>query len=124
MQHDELGGRGIYSHNEIDQALSPPEFTTVTAFSGTWVSFSDSYPPRYSKDGLGWVTLYGQVKDGTINTGAFVLPVGFRPAYADSWAVDSYGAFGRVSVYTNGNVIPRTGDTRGVSLAGIRFHAG
>ena len=124
MYHDELDGRGIYSHNDIDRTMKPPTFTTPSPFLNSWVSHSATYPPRYTKDGHGWVTLHGAVKDGAIGTVAFTLPVGYRPAYADIWAVDSYAAYGRVLVSTNGDVAPLTGDNRSVFLTGIRFYAG
>lgn len=54
------------------------------AFTGTWVNFD---PPgatarlaRFTKDPLGRVHLTGFLKSGANGTGAFTLPVGYRPA--------------------------------------------
>lgn len=98
------------------------------AFEGTWVNFDSTRLARFCKDALGFVHLGGVIRSGTINTTAFTLPLGYRPAYALagtrlSFAVDSNGAHGRLSVGSDGSVVPDIGNNAFVFLDGVNFRA-
>lgn len=64
---------------------SNPDNPTPTWISPTlgnsWVNFGGSYTTAgYYKDNEGIVRLRGVIKNGTLSTAIFTLPVGFRPA--------------------------------------------
>lgn len=58
--------------------------TGEPAFSNSWVNYDASAwtSARYMKDSQGFVHVEGMIKNGTINTAYFTLPVGYRPAKA------------------------------------------
>jgi hypothetical protein len=53
---------------------------TDVAFSNGWINYPDPYGPgRFRKNASGLVVMEGLIYQGTVNTIAFVLPVGYRP---------------------------------------------
>jgi hypothetical protein len=100
--------------------------TGEPAFQNSWVNFGSTYAPaRFRKDINGWVTLDGLVKNGTINTVAFTLPVGYRPATNEelTQVVKSGAGTGAIEVQADGDVVAFTASNSSFSLAGIRFKA-
>ncbi len=89
------------------------------AMLGTWVANSKN--PRYRKNSLGNVELSGTAKSGTMNTAAFNLAAGYRPASTVRLATMSNGAFAVVRVDTNGDVVPETGSNADFWLDGLQF---
>lgn len=89
----------------------------------SWVNFDavNYNPAGYFKDTLGIVHLKGIIKDGTITSAAFTLPVGYRPPKIEWHAVMSNGAFGYCTVSSDGQVIPQAGNNASFSLDGITF---
>lgn len=78
-------------------------------FANAWVNFGSTFAAAaFRKDAAGLVYLKGLIKDGTINTNAFVLPAGYRPAEDRVFAVLSGGAVGRVDITSAGAVVPKT----------------
>lgn len=55
------------------------------------------------------VQIRGTITAGVIGAIAFVLPVGFRPPAATTFACTSAGAFGSFSIAANGAVTPNVG---------------
>lgn len=91
-------------------------------FQNSWVAWgAGEAVPGYWKDPFGFVHLKGVIKSGTINTTAFTLPPGFRPAEKQTIAVISNGAIGRLDVATDGQVTPVSGSNVYVSLNNVRF---
>ncbi|MFO0052628.1 MAG: hypothetical protein ACOVQ3_12100 [Dolichospermum sp.] len=79
-------------------------------------------PPGYFKDSFGIVHLRGLVQNGggTI----FTLPVGYRPAYRELQAVQTWNnTIGRLDVHTDGQVIMQQGNNGWFSLDGVTFRA-
>lgn len=93
------------------------------AFANSWVNYGSGWREAgFWKDPLGVIHLRGLIKSGTVGNAAFTLPPGFRPTLAETYAVISNGAVGRLSVYTDGTVIPETpSNNTYVSLSGISF---
>lgn len=90
--------------------------------AGTWVNFGAGQANSgYWKDGEGVVHLMGHVKDGTIGTTIFTLPVGYRPNASVQFPCVSNGAFGAISINSSGVVTAQAGNTAGVGLDGITF---
>lgn len=90
------------------------DFLYPTLING-WTNYDSAGwgPARYFRLVGGIVTIEGLIK-GTNNTVAFVLPVGFRPAWVQHRPAMSYPNFhGTVHVYSDGSVVPYTpnGDT-------------
>lgn len=104
------------------------DWQTPTLING-WKSYQKSYAPvGYYKDDAGAVHLRGLLASGTVNTVAFVLPAGFRPAYrlvfasvgnngGDVLCRNDVDAAGNVKIAVTG------GGTTWNSLDGISFRA-
>jgi hypothetical protein len=96
-------------------------------FLNSWVNYGQGYNGAgYCKDGMGFVHLRGLVKDGTIDTTVFTLPVGYRPsAHELNIVMTNYNVFGRLDVNNNGDVVAFAPSSNvWVSLDGITFYAG
>lgn len=112
----------------FNPAIPPQESWQNPALLGTWDVFDSSHnAPGYWKDSMGVVHLRGLVRNGTYNTALFTLPAGYRPVRrevlpAASWT-GSAMTLGRLSVETNGNVIPMVGGAGWFSLDGSTFRA-
>ena len=90
----------------------------------SWVDFGSSYETAgYQKESNGTIRLKGKVKSGTVayQTAVFTLPAGFRPSLIQTFPVCSNGAFGIVTVETDGVVSVVVGNNTYVSLDGISF---
>ena len=126
--HDRLRGAGVMPHWKIDNHISSttnPHAVTIAqtytadtwhsvgadgepAFANSWVNYDASHPAKFFKDALGFVHLIGWIKSGTVGSAAFTLPLGYRPPQDAIFPVDSYAAYGRVRIYTDGTVVPVT----------------
>lgn len=111
------------------------------AMQNAWVNFGSTYTTAaYRRDG-NRVTLKGLIKSGVINSAAFTLPAGYRPAQDMHFPAHSAGETtgaasagtahthsvpdqGGVNVFTDGRVVPRTGSSNtNFSLDGVSFIA-
>ncbi|MEO8687856.1 MAG: hypothetical protein ABI611_06520 [Solirubrobacteraceae bacterium] len=100
------------------------------AFENGWENFGPNLydTAAFYKDPLGVVHLKGSVSGGVIGS-VFTLPVGYRPAKSQFFAVPANNAFGDVLVRglsegaQAGKVQLNTGDTSFASLDGITFRA-
>lgn len=107
--------------------LTENDFNVVGAqgappFQNSWVAWgAGEAVPGYWKNPFGFVHLKGVIKSGTINTVAFTLPPGYRPAEKQTIAALSNGAIGRLDIATNGDVIPVSGSNVYFSLNSIQF---
>jgi hypothetical protein len=115
---------------------SPEAFREVGAtgqpgFENGWTNFGPALydTAAFYKDPLGVVHLKGTVKDGIIGT-IFTLPVGYRPAKSQFFAIPANNAFGDVLVRglseggAAGRVQFNAGSTAFASLDGVSFRAG
>lgn len=94
------------------------------AFLNGWVNFGGGYNPAgYFKDQLGFVHLRGMISTGTLNTPAFNLPAGFRPANRNIFGAMANFAFAVAFVDPNGDVNPFQGSSAFFTLDGITFQA-
>lgn len=98
-------------------------WTAVSSFTNSWVNFGSGYnDAAYYKDPFGIVHLRGLVKSGTIGTGIFTLPSGYRPPNIQVHAIASNAAFGYIDISTAGVVRPLSPSNNAwVSLDGITF---
>ena len=99
-------------------------WTTPTLLNN-WVNYGGLHEPAgYCKDALGFVHLKGLIKLGTVDANAFVLPVGYRPAYEQLFIIMGNGAVGRLGVHADGSVRPQSPTNNAwVQLNGITFKA-
>lgn len=102
--------------------------TGEPAFANSWVNLGGGYQTaQFRRDADGQVYLRGWIKSGTVDTTAFTLPAGYRPAATEGFAALSLdvtiGVVGRVDVTAAGAVVP-TSPSRSdwVSLSTVRFH--
>jgi len=94
----------------------------VASFSNSWVNFgSGAQDAEYRKHSDGRVELRGLIKTGTVTSSAFTLPTGYRPTAPVHVAVESNGAYGKVTVGTDGTVTPAVGSNTSLSLDTVRF---
>jgi hypothetical protein len=94
------------------------------AFTGGWVNYDTSTynAAGFRKDPLGRVLLKGLVKNGSIGSGVFQLPAGYRPIRELLFAPDNNGSAATdVRVRADGVVLPAAGVTTWLSLDGIIF---
>ncbi len=91
--------------HEIGAASEP-------TFVNSWVNFGGAIATAaFRKLPGGLVVLKGSMKDGTLGTDAFILPVGYRPAAALFIEVASVaGTSGRLQIESNGVVSPVGGN--------------
>lgn len=108
------------------QVAREPAYREITrpgqpGFQNSWVNFGSGWRNAgFWRDPFGMVYLRGLIKSGTVGSAAFTLPPGFRPAVSETFPTLSNGALGRVSVYTDGTVVPETpSNNTYVSLSGI-----
>lgn len=95
------------------------------AFANSWVNYDGSRESAAFYKLGDRVYLKGVIKNGSaVNTTAFTLPVGYRPAKELWFAVMSNGAIGRLEVGADGAVRPATGSTAHYTLDGVSFRVG
>jgi len=90
----------------------------------SWVDYAAGWTAAgYRLDPDGYVTIRGLVKNGTLNTTIFTLPVGYRPPAHELFEVGmNANGRSRIDVNSNGNV-STSGATSNAyqGLSGIRF---
>jgi len=94
----------------------------------SWARYdTDHNSPQYAKDSNGFVHLRGLIGSGSsASADMFVLPVGFRPAYASIFPGVAYNSvFCRINVGADGGVNAAvSGSTTWTCIDGIVFYAG
>lgn len=96
------------------------------AFENSWVNVAGgNETAAFAKDPFNFIHLKGVVKDGTVGSTIFTLPVPYRPALEEVFAVWSFASgtptLGRVNIRTGGAVFFDSGGVEFVSLSGINF---
>lgn len=120
-----ISGAVTPTHTQINTACTPMEAVIAPTLLNSWVnSGGSSQTAGYWKDPFGDVHLQGLIKDGTVGTSAFTLPLGYRPTKNETFAVIANGSANFVGVNSDGTVpISVTASNVYVSLAGITFRA-
>lgn len=93
-------------------------------FTNSWVNYDTTTfgACAYRKDASGTVFLKGLVKTGTMGTGIFTLPAGYRPEKTCHIATIANGAFAGINIaYATGIVMAQYGSNVWFSLDGISF---
>lgn len=87
------------------------------SFTNSWVNYDTTFygPAAYRRVG-GWVFIEGLIKNGTINTAAFTLPVGYRPLINIVLIAISIDDRARLDVASAGAVQPVTGSNSWFSI--------
>src|SRR5262245_46535677 len=97
---------------------APPTPWTTLPMQNSWVAYDANYTQKYRKVG-DVVDLRGMMKNGTINTAAFNIPVGFRPFKPEeTFVASSASAFAQISVDSSGIGTPKVGNTANFYLSG------
>jgi Tfp pilus assembly protein PilE len=97
---------------------------TALTLQNSWTWYGTIYSsPRYTKSADGMVVVNGLIHAGTAANGTVVatLPVGYRPAAEELFLSPSNGAWGRMDVLPNGNIITDGISNAWVSLDTIAF---
>lgn len=96
----------------------------LPTFANSWTHFGVGRNNAGYRLRNGRVELQGAIASGSgMNTTAFTLPAGYRPAGVIDLPCDSNNAYGKVLIGTDGTVKPYTGTTAHFSLEGISFDA-
>lgn len=102
-------------------------WTIMQLLSG-WVNYDPNpnvwaWAAWYKDTTTGLVHLRGLIKSGTISASIpfYIMPPGCRTVYPLIIAVLSNGAIGRLTVQSNGNLLPETGNNGWFSLSGIYY---
>ena len=112
-----------FDHVHLTNGM-PQEAWIAPVLLNSWANFGGGCNPAgYFKDSLGMVHLQGMIKGGTVTNPAFVLPVGYRPAYLEAFATVSNALFGYFVVLADGTVRPDSGSNLSFSLDGTTFRA-
>jgi hypothetical protein len=97
-------------------------------YSNGWADFGGSQVMAgYRRDFLGFVHLQGFIKNGTVGTLAFTLPVGYRPEGGVNHVGQNGGGSvaAAVSIASDGTAVVGSGlGNADVSLDGFSFYAG
>ena len=97
-------------------------WTPVTTFTNSWVNYGGTYTPAAYRKVNDLVYLRGLIKNGTISTPAFNLPVGYRPAWDHHFTALSNSLLAGVRVFQDGRVTPGDpGSNLWIALDGIVF---
>ncbi len=118
IQWDAISGR---SDAHIINTAGEP------TYSNSWVNYGSGYQPGgFMKDSFGFVHLFGAVKNGTVSTTIFTLPVGYRPVHPAATPytkpVASLASTGFITIGTTGLVVGPASNAF-VPLDGISFKA-
>jgi hypothetical protein len=97
--------------------------TLINSWSTTYGVANGFGNAGWWKDAYNVVHLTGAVGGGTSGTVCSQLPVGCRPAYNQSFAVNTSGGFGTVTIDASGNITPTGTTVTPVYLTGITFPA-
>ena len=90
-------------------------------YENSWVdNSSTTNSAQYRKVG-DIVELRGTVKDGTLGTAIFTLPVGYRPAKNTNLSTVANNAFGYAYINTDGEVDATSGSNVWFSLENLQF---
>ena len=82
-----------------------PNWIAPTLLNG-WVNYGGiNDTVAYFKDSLGMIHLKGFMSGGTLGVSAFLLPVGYRPLLAATFATVANNAIGAITVTSSGGVI-------------------
>ncbi len=95
--------------------------TGEPAFANSWVNAGGTDATAAFYRHQDEVRLKGTIDTGTIGQTAFTLPVNYRPALNEIFAVVSNGTIGGVTVNSDGTVVPGIGNNAYVSLSNIKF---
>jgi len=98
------------------------ESITFPTLGNSWANTAGR-PVGYYKDPNGIVRLQGFPTSGVIGTALFTLPVGYRPAFRQFFAVVSNDLFGACYVDSNGDVVAYKGSNAYFSLDGVSFRS-
>ncbi len=120
-----IGTTEIADSTITAQDVSQEAWTAPTLMNG-WVNYGGVYNPAgYFKDVNGIVHLRGLLHFGTVASPVFVLPPGYRPAYRELQVNKTSSGFGRVDIWSTGEVVFQEGSgTTWQTLDGITFRAG
>jgi hypothetical protein len=102
------------------------DFIAPSSFSNSWVDIGGTQfaPAGYRMEANSIVRLNGLIKNGTVPSVAFNLPVGYRPLFDKVFMVATgSNVAGRVDVQTDGDVFVSSGNNSFVSLDSIAFQA-
>ncbi len=91
----------------------------AVSFSNSWVDYGSGYQvAQYRKNG-DVVELRGLIKNGTLGSSAFTLPVGFRPPATIEFGTSLSVSY--IDINTTGTFVPTGGSNAQCNLDGIAF---
>lgn len=119
------GANAFYSPQSMYYASGAGSWTNLALLAG-WQNYGGIYTvPQYTKASDGIVTVKGLIKNGTTTGNPVIanLPPGYRPKERIVLHVVANGAYGRIDINTNGDMIALTSNATWTALDGIHFMA-
>jgi hypothetical protein len=121
-----INGSGYWSIQSMHYPSGVGSWTPFTPGS-SWVAYDSAAftTPAYTKASDGIVSLKGTLKSGTTTAGTVIttLPPGYRPSERLVFTTDSAGAWSRIDIFANGQVVIRLAYSSFLSLDNISFLA-
>ncbi len=101
--------------------VAAPSWVQMVTFSNGWGPF-DGFKAQYAQLPNGQVVFNGALAGGTLAAAAFTLPSALWPTQDKNFAVESAGAYGKITISAgNGALTPVVGNTAFFSLDGMAF---
>lgn len=118
-----VGGQWV-----VTGVIGASGWVEIAAFTNSWVNYGSGYnTAAYRRGAGGKVTLKGLIKSGTVESPAWTLPAGYRPAATYYLPTLSFDGTNRqtamLEVQTDGDVVPRHGANTWFALDGLSFYA-
>ncbi len=101
-----------------------PSVWISPTLQNSWAQQTNYSTVGYYKDENGWVYLRGGLVGGVAPNVMFTLPVGYRPSKIAIFGTDSASGPGRITVNTDGTVVPTVAASNNAGLDGIMFFVG
>lgn len=107
----------IETWHEVGTGVEP-------SFLNNWVNWGgNNVTLGFLKDPMGFVHIKGLIKNGTINTAVFLLPVNYRPVKYEEFVCNTSSGLGAIGVDEDGSVLAWVSTNASVTIGGITFKA-
>lgn len=119
---DSVTGKMVLAPKSNFVEAKPDVWYPLTLANG-WVNTSETDKASFLKDSIGVIHLRGRIKDGTVGTAGFALPLGFyrEGITMELPLVSGYGSYGRLLIVSNGACYINVDYNQKVELSSISF---
>lgn len=109
---------------DLNELIVPDSGWIAVTFENSWEDYGSGFAPCAFRKIGDEVYLKGLMKLGTVGASAFTLPVGYRPAETNIFAIQAAEVGKRIDIGATGTVVVTASATNSyVSISGISFPA-